>query len=82
MAKDSDKPELRRGDVYLNLLWGDVWVAEESYNDDTDSYDYVLRIIDDDYEEEADVLDFSGFMYIGKIYDIISVYMENKKDSD
>lgn len=67
----------RVGDIYLNPMWGDLWILNKIWNDDEGKEVWTLNLVNDDLQEELRYVE--GFIKLGNIYDICDEIMEREE---
>ena len=67
----------RVGDIYLNPMWGDLWILNKIWNDDEGKEVWTLNLVNDDLQEELRCVE--GFIKLGNIYDICDEIMEREE---
>lgn len=67
----------RVGDIYINPMWGDLWILNKIWNDDDKKEVWTLNLVNDDLSEELKYVE--GFIKIGNIYDICSKLVEEER---
>ncbi len=59
----------RVGDIYLNPLFGDLWILNKIWNDEEQKEVWMLNLVNNDYQEQLKYVD--KFIKLGNIYDLI-----------
>ena len=67
----------RVGDIYLNPMWGDLWILNKIWNDDEGKEVWTLNLVNDDLQEELRCVE--GFIKLGNIYEICNKIVEGKE---
>ena len=66
----------RVGDIYLNTLFGDIWILNKIWNDVEQKEVWTLNLVNDDFQELLKYV--KGFKKIGNIYDLLNDKYEQK----
>ena len=59
----------RVGDIYLNTLFGDIWILNKIWNDVEQKEEWTLNLVNDDCQELLKYV--KGFKKIGNIFDLL-----------
>lgn len=59
----------RVGDIYLNPLFGDLWILNKIWNDEEQKEVWTLNLVNEDCQEQLKYVD--KFIKLGNIYDLV-----------